>query len=91
MTIGTLSFTERSDSLFSSAVLFRETRRTGPSGLRYWRDRELYAKLLDTLDEVSLSMARQDKIKIHQFRSSSAVADAATNCMFFGALPTGSV
>src|SRR6516165_3356376 len=35
------------------------------------------------LDEVSLSMARQEKIRIHQFHSGSAVADAVTNCMFF--------
>ncbi len=28
-------------------------------------------------------MARQDKIRIHQFHSGSAVADAVTNCMFF--------
>jgi hypothetical protein len=52
MTIGTLSFTERSDSLLSSADLFRETRRTGQSGLRYWRDRELCAKLLDAQEDL---------------------------------------
>lgn len=28
-------------------------------------------------------MARQDKIRIHQFQSTSAVADAVTNCLFF--------
>jgi glycosyltransferase involved in cell wall biosynthesis len=28
-------------------------------------------------------MARQEKIRIHQFHSGSAVADAVTNCMFF--------
>src|SRR6516225_9923999 len=35
------------------------------------------------LDEVSLSMARQEKIRIHQFHSGSSVGDAVTNCMFF--------
>jgi glycosyltransferase involved in cell wall biosynthesis len=43
----------------------------------------LRAKLLGVPDEVTVSMARQDKIRVHQFHSGSSVADAVTNCMFF--------
>ena len=35
------------------------------------------------IEKVSLSLSRQDKIRIHQFHSGSSVADAVTNCMFF--------
>jgi len=47
------------------------------------RDGAHRAEFSDGLDEVNISMARRDKIRIHQFHSGSSVGDAVTNCMFF--------